>query len=91
MPTLKAMGKVLTKLVENGIPHYPWTDPDLPYGLTAVCTSPLRGDQRKVLANYRVYAPGVLMSSTSASKAESGGSNPPGSASLQGGGTEASV
>jgi hypothetical protein len=90
LPSLKSLTKALRKLQAANIPHYAWSDPDLPYGMTAITTAPIYGEQRRALENYRVYAPGVLMASTSASKAEGGGSIPPGSAIL-GGCAEASA
>jgi hypothetical protein len=61
MPNLASIERVLRKLKSNQIPHYAWYEPDNDWGLTAIATAPLEADseQRKVLANYRVYAPEV--------------------------------
>jgi hypothetical protein len=89
LPTQASLRKTEAKLRAHGIAHYAWTEPDNDLGFTAIATAPLRGEQRDVLKNYRVYnAPGVLMASTSPSKGECGGSIPPGCA--NGAGTPAS-
>ena len=88
MPNVKALRRVERKLETAGVPHYSWTEPDNDWGLTAIATAPLRGEQRNIMSNYRVYAP-VAQCSASASKAEDVGSSPTGSAML--GCTEASV
>lgn len=90
VPHLKSLQRVAEKLRANAVPHYEWTEPDYDLGFTSITTAPVRGEQRKVFENYRVYsAPGVLMASTRASKARSDGSIPSGCA--NGDGTEASV
>lgn len=50
------MLRVIDKLKRHQIPHYVWTEPDFDLGLTAVATVPLWGEQREVLANYRVWS-----------------------------------
>jgi hypothetical protein len=58
MPHEKSMSKVLDKLRVNQLPHYAWKDPDFnDLGVTSIATGPLTNDQRKVLANYRLYDP----------------------------------
>jgi hypothetical protein len=50
----KAILKVAEKLRSNQIPHYEWHEPDYAYGLTAIATAPLCGEQREVLSCYQV-------------------------------------
>lgn len=91
MPSLKALNRVLRKLESHNIPHFAWTDPDLPYGLTSIVTIPLKGDERVPFTNYRVYAPVAQLARASASKAEYDGSTPSGCAILTGESAEASA
>ena len=79
----------MAKLATHQIPHYAWHEPDGDLGLTAIATIPLYGEQRALMRNYRVYPRTCnVMASMSASKAERGGSTPPGCA--NGEGTDAS-
>ena len=55
LPGQKALRKVLSKLSVNNIPHYAWEEPDNDWGLTAIATAPITGEQRETLRNYRVY------------------------------------
>lgn len=87
LPNLGALQRALAKLAANQIPHYAWSEPDFDYGLTAIATAPINGEQRAALANYRVYTPKVL--STLPSKGRSVGENPTGCA--NGAGVEASA
>jgi hypothetical protein len=55
LPNVAALKRALAKLKSNQIPHFAWSEPDFDYGLTALCTAPVAGEQRKALSNYRVY------------------------------------
>jgi hypothetical protein len=90
LPNIAALRRAETKLRSNGIPHYAWSEPDYDFGFTAIATAPLHGEQRKVLANYRVYNTGI------AQLVERRGSNPEGAGSspapcANGAGTDASA
>jgi len=54
LPDEPALRRALAKMDAAGIPHFPWTEPDNDLGLTAIATAPLRGDERRLFANYRV-------------------------------------
>lgn len=58
VPHLRSLNKVLAKLKAHQIPHFAWTEPDYDFGLTAIATAPLEGEQRSVLSNYRLYGGG---------------------------------
>lgn len=58
VPDTRALDRVRTKLDAHGIPHFPWHEPDGDLGFTAIATAPLRGDDRKVLGNYRLLKHG---------------------------------
>ena len=55
LPNVAALQRAEVKLRANGIPHYPWHEPDNDMGFTSIATAPISGEQRKVLQNYRVY------------------------------------
>ena len=75
MPNLRSLERVSRKLKENNLPHYCWSDPDHPeWGMTSIATGVLIGDERSVMANYRLYAPEVLSVGTTPSKGESASS-----------------
>lgn len=86
MPNMRSLVRVERKLQESGISHFSWHEPDYDMGFTAIATVPLRGEIRKVLANYRLYQ---LPRSTSecalASKAKGAGISPAGVAMPEGG------
>ncbi len=71
LPDAAALRRAEQKLIAAKIPHFVWEEPDFNFGLTSIATAPVRGDQRKALANYRVYKAPVVSSSTSPSKGES--------------------
>jgi hypothetical protein len=56
LPNISALRRAEAKLCANGIPHYAWSEPDYDFGFTAIATTPIHGEQRKALANYRVYS-----------------------------------
>jgi hypothetical protein len=56
LPDAWALKRAEAKLRAQNIPHYAWFEPDNDFGFTAICTAPLRGEQRKAMANYRIYA-----------------------------------
>jgi hypothetical protein len=55
LPHLASLRRAEAKLCANNIPHFSWHEPDFNDELTAIATSPIAGEQRKALANYRVY------------------------------------
>jgi hypothetical protein len=55
VPHVAALKRVLHKLEAAAIPAESFTDPDLPVGITAVCTYPLAADDKVPLANYRLW------------------------------------
>jgi len=57
VPHTKSLQKVQLKLRKNKIPHFAWIEPDFNYGLTAIATAPIWGQQRDILKEYRVYKP----------------------------------
>lgn len=57
VPHLSALKKTEKKLADNGIPHHPWTEPDNDLGFTAIATVPLTAEEKKCLANYRLWSP----------------------------------
>lgn len=69
VPDVAALERVAAKLRAHRIPHAEWHEPDGDMGFTAIATAPLNGEERKVLANYRLLrhggtgrlpAPGVM-------------------------------
>lgn len=56
VPDKRALEKVMRKLRDNQIPHVRFDEPDFDYGLTAVATIPISGEQREVLSNYRLWS-----------------------------------
>jgi len=54
LPDEAALRRALAKMDAAAIPHFPWTEPDNDLGLTAIATAPLRGDARRLFANYRL-------------------------------------
>src|SRR5262249_50776154 len=54
VPNKQSLEKALKKLKDNQIPHYSWHEPDYDLGFTAIATTPLRGEKREVLSNYRL-------------------------------------
>ena len=57
VPDLRALNRVAAKLADNAIPHCAWTESDFDLGFTAIATVPLTADQKKPLANYRLWKP----------------------------------
>jgi hypothetical protein len=55
VPHIAALKRVLHKLEAAAIPAEQFEDPDLPIGITAVCTYPLTAEDKKPLANYRLW------------------------------------
>lgn len=55
VPHAAALKRVLHKLEAAAIPAEQFQDPDLPIGITAVCTYPLTAEDKKPLANYRLW------------------------------------
>lgn len=55
VPHIAALKRVLHKLEAAAIPAEQFTDPDFPVGITAVCTYPLSVEDKKPLANYRLW------------------------------------
>lgn len=81
LPNANAMQRALAKISAAQIPHFAWDDPDLEWGLTAITTAPLRGDQRQPLQNYRPYrSPVAQLASAPDSKSGDGSSTLPGRA-----------
>ena len=89
LPSESSLRRTLRKLETHQIPHYAWTEPDNNFGLTAIATAPLRGEERKILANYRLYAPVAQQKERRVLSAEDVGSIPTGGANR--GGAEASA
>jgi hypothetical protein len=56
LPNIKSLRRAERKLEAANIPHYSWSEPDNDWGLTSIATAPLVGDQRRVLADYRIYS-----------------------------------
>jgi len=83
LPNLAALERALAKIKAAQITHYAWHEPDFDLGFTSITTAPISGEQRKALANYRLYPrTPVVLSSTSPSKGESVGSGPAGRANV---------
>ena len=81
LPNLAALKRAWAKIKAAGIPHCAWDDPDFDFGMTSIATVPLIGDERKVLANYRVYNnTSVALRSAAPSKGDGEGSIPSGRA-----------
>jgi hypothetical protein len=59
VPDERALNRVLEKLKQNQIQHFPWTEPDFDLGMTAIATCPLDEERKQVLSNYRLYHAGV--------------------------------
>lgn len=77
LPNVAALRRALAKLEANQIPHFAWTEPDNNLGLTSITTAPIAGEQRKALANYRVYNARVAqLRECSALTGEAVGENP---------------
>ena len=55
VPNTRSLEKVLKKLKDNQIPHYPWHEPDGDMGFTSIATAPLNSEQKSVLCNYRLW------------------------------------
>ena len=55
VPNQKSLEKVVQKLHYNHIDFSSFDEPDNDLGLTAVATVPLAGEQRDVLANYKIW------------------------------------
>lgn len=55
LPNVAALNRALAKIKAANILHYAWVEPDFNFGFTSIATAPIQGEQRKVLANYRVY------------------------------------
>jgi hypothetical protein len=90
LPSLASLKRAEAKLQANAIPHYAWVEPDYDFGFTAIATAPLNGEQRKVMANYRVYNASVAqLRERPALNGEAVGANPTRSANA--GGTAASA
>jgi len=89
MPDLAALKRVLAKLRANNILHYPWTEPDFNFGLTAIATGPLYGEQREILKNYRVYSPVAQNTERPILNGEYAGGTPAGRANAGGTATSA--
>jgi hypothetical protein len=88
VPNIAALNRVRVKLEANQIPHYCWHEPDHDFGFTAIATAPLYGEQRKILANYRVYTPVAQLVERRPLSSRVAGSSPAGS--VNGAGTGAS-
>lgn len=91
MPNVKALQRVERKLEANQVPHYAWTEPDNDWGLTAIATAPVLGDERKLFENYRVYAPVAQLIEHQGSNPGDVGLIPTGSATSKPIGAEASA
>ena len=63
LPNLKALQKARGKLIEAGIEHSEWTEPDFDLGFTSMATEPLDAEKKQVLANYRLWRPMIPGSS----------------------------
>jgi len=50
-----ALKKVQEKLVKNQVAHFPWTEPDFDFGLTAIATVPLSVEEKELLRNYQTW------------------------------------
>jgi hypothetical protein len=61
IPHKTAMNRVITKLKQQQLPHYLWSDPDFDLGVTAIATIPLSPQMKESLRNYRLwsYSPGA--------------------------------
>ena len=57
VPSKKHLTRVEQKLIDNAIDHVAWEEPDYEFGMTAIATVPLSGEQRVPLANYRLWQP----------------------------------
>lgn len=91
LPNVASLRRAEAKLVAAQIPHYSWHEPDFDLGFTAIATSPIRGEQRRALANYRVYkAPIAQHSERQALNLEVVGEDPTRCANFNGAGTDAS-
>jgi hypothetical protein len=55
VPDLAALNRVRSKLEYAQIPHYCWSEPDHDFGFTSIATIALDDEQRKVMANYRLW------------------------------------
>ena len=80
IPSLTSLLRVERKLEANGIPHYSWIEPDHDFGFTAITTAPVRGEQRKLFSNYRVYAPVAQHAERRTLNSQVVGANPTGCA-----------
>lgn len=74
VPDLAALQRADQKLCDAQIPHFNWREPDGNMGFTAIATAPLVGEQRKCLANYRLWRADSVTRSWPNCKAT--GSNP---------------
>lgn len=54
VPDINALNRVLKKLKDNQIPHFPWIEPDNDFGFTSIATIPLNPSIKEVLKNYRL-------------------------------------
>ena len=55
VPNINALNRVLKKLKDHQIPHYPWIEPDNDFGFTSIATIPLDDSiKRQALKNYRL-------------------------------------
>lgn len=57
VPNVAALKEAASLLSAAAIPHWEWDEPDFDYGFTAICTAAISGEQRRVLAHYRLWEP----------------------------------
>ncbi len=59
LPDKAALTRVTDRLARHAIPHCAWHEPDFDntLGFTAIATIALTADQKKPLANYRLWRP----------------------------------
>ena len=80
LPSETSLRRAERKMEQHSIPHYSWIEPDHDFGFTAIATAPLKGKQREVMANYRVYAPVAQHAERLPLKQQVVGANPTGCA-----------
>lgn len=54
-PSEHKLVQISATLTDQQIPHTLFHEPDDDVGYTAICTTPLVGEQRKVMRKYRMY------------------------------------